>query len=431
MEDPAQQCIGWIYKLFGECATTQQHAWSIVLGYASIFAWLNAQIPQIIENFKLGSAESLSLPFLVNWLLGDLCNLLGCYLTNQLPFQKYLAIYFCLADIILFCQWIYYTRQHNRRKALPDILIATMPEISEMSYSAQSRSHTPPPRIENTDTMRSKRSRSTTVTGASLRGGGMAVSSAYFGEDGDMEQGMVLGGGGEQLDNVAPLLQRSRPRRATTTEEIAHRRSTSIVLFGLMLLTLRSTVPTESNASMGAGRMLMMAGRVVKRQDDYSGGSGLQDIDNDPGSIDPAVHQLGRIFAWVCTVFYLTSRMPQLWKNYKRKSVQGLSILMFFWAAMGNFTYALSIFNSPAAVNPETSKQFLKEAVPYILGSSGTLMFDGVAMDITITGGGGRLDICHSDNLERIQGLRLCACRMRRAIWAHREPQLLEDTAHS
>lgn len=123
--------------------------------------------------------------------------------------------------------------------------------------------------------------------------------------------------------------------------------------------------------------MLMVAGRVLKRQDD--GGLDATLIPplslDEPAPMDPAVH-LGRIFAWVCTIFYLSSRMPQVWKNYRRKSVQGLSILMFFWAAMGNFTYTLSILNSPDAVNPDTSAQYLKEAVPYILGSSGTLLFD-------------------------------------------------------
>ncbi|KAG0352532.1 hypothetical protein BGZ54_002714, partial [Gamsiella multidivaricata] len=61
---------------------------------------------------------------------------------------------------------------------------------------------------------------------------------------------------------------------------------------------------------------------------------------------------------------------------FQRKSVQGLSILMFFWAAMGNLTYTLSILNSADAANPETRQKFLREAVPYVLGSSGTLMFD-------------------------------------------------------
>lgn len=113
-------------------------------------------------------------------------------------------------------------------------------------------------------------------------------------------------------------------------------------------------------------------GRVFSRR-------GLGDTDptmDEPAPADPNIVQLGRIFAWVCTVFYLSSRMPQLWKNYTRKSVQGLSILMFFWAAMGNLSYTMSILNSKAAVDPETRRQFLLEAVPYVLGSSGTLMFD-------------------------------------------------------
>ena len=49
---------------------------------------------------------------------------------------------------------------------------------------------------------------------------------------------------------------------------------------------------------------------------------------------------------------------------------------MFFWAAMGNLSYTLSILNSREAVDPATRQKFLREAVPYVLGSSGTLMFD-------------------------------------------------------
>lgn len=43
---------------------------------------------------------------------------------------------------------------------------------------------------------------------------------------------------------------------------------------------------------------------------------GLEE-DGNPVPPDQSIVQLGRIFAWVCTVFYLSSRMPQLWKNVK------------------------------------------------------------------------------------------------------------------
>ncbi|KAG0238280.1 hypothetical protein BGX31_003311 [Mortierella sp. GBA43] len=62
--------------------------------------------------------------------------------------------------------------------------------------------------------------------------------------------------------------------------------------------------------------------------------------------------------------------------QFQRKSVKGLSILMFFWAVMGNSSYSLSIFYSEKVVNPETRHKALQESLPYILGSLGTLVFD-------------------------------------------------------
>ncbi|KAG9319720.1 hypothetical protein KVV02_008334 [Mortierella alpina] len=333
--------------LLGQCVSTQQQAWSLLLGYLSIFCWLNAQIPQIVENFKLGSAASLSLPFLINWLLGDISNLIGCVLTHQLPFQLYLAIYFCIADVILFGQWIYYSRQEHRRKSLPDIAVADLPEIGQTGHHG-SQTHPHHSR------------RNTTIATAAE---GMQEVLRGTGRDLDPEQ----------AESVSPLLQRPRPRTATTTTDIAHRRSTSMVLFGLVMLTMRHTLPALQQSSVpSSGSFTHNDSRVFARalDDEQSLGEGASLAE------DPNIVQLGRIFAWVCTIFYLSSRMPQLWKNFKRKSVQGLSILMFFWAAMGNLTYTLSILNSADAVNPETRKKALLEAVPYVLGSSGTLMFD-------------------------------------------------------
>ncbi|PSR77555.1 hypothetical protein PHLCEN_2v7745 [Hermanssonia centrifuga] len=86
---------------------------------------------------------------------------------------------------------------------------------------------------------------------------------------------------------------------------------------------------------------------------------------------------IGRISAWICTTLYLTSRLPQIWKNYVRKSVEGLSISLFVFAFLGNFLYVTSILTSPNLSLPEPqASAFLRESIPYILGSGGTLMFD-------------------------------------------------------
>lgn len=88
---------------------------------------------------------------------------------------------------------------------------------------------------------------------------------------------------------------------------------------------------------------------------------------------------VGRIFAWFCTVLYMTSRLPQIWANYKRKSVRGLSWLLFLLAFVANLLYSLSILSNPKAVGP-SSQQFLSESLPFLIGSGGTLVFDMIIL---------------------------------------------------
>jgi uncharacterized protein with PQ loop repeat len=49
--------------------------------------------PQIAENYKRKSGQGLSVLFVVTWLLGDLCSLIGAILANLLPTVIMLAVY--------------------------------------------------------------------------------------------------------------------------------------------------------------------------------------------------------------------------------------------------------------------------------------------------------------------------------------------------
>ncbi|KAM0792387.1 hypothetical protein ACM66B_005067 [Microbotryomycetes sp. NB124-2] len=82
---------------------------------------------------------------------------------------------------------------------------------------------------------------------------------------------------------------------------------------------------------------------------------------------------IGRASAWLCTTLYLTSRLPQIWQNFRRRSVEGLSMMLFIMAATGNSLYTASILTSPNASAPG----YLLESLPYLLGAGGTLAFDG------------------------------------------------------
>lgn len=96
-------------------------------------------------------------------------------------------------------------------------------------------------------------------------------------------------------------------------------------------------------------------------------------------STEPAAdyNHVGLILAWSCTIVYMSSRCPQLYKNYKRKSVEGITPLLFAAALLGNLAYTLSILTSCEFLYGDSKTFFLTE-LPYILGSSGTIVFDVV-----------------------------------------------------
>ena len=113
---------------------------------------------------------------------------------------------------------------------------------------------------------------------------------------------------------------------------------------------------------------------------------------------------LGRIFAWLCTTLYLTSRLPQIWKNVSHNKLlkclffsdtlskvcqkisrgmpffffhilphpylyiiqcQGLSMYLFVFAFLGNVFYVASILSSPKNfLPPPQSTQFIRESIP-------------------------------------------------------------------
>ncbi|QGI66961.1 hypothetical protein CEK27_010932 [Fusarium fujikuroi] len=67
--------------------------------------------------------------------------------------------------------------------------------------------------------------------------------------------------------------------------------------------------------------------------------------DNNAGGEDSLHFSLsGQIFGYLCTVAYIASRLPQLILNWRRKTTDGLSMLFFLFAFLGNITYVLSIF---------------------------------------------------------------------------------------
>ncbi|KAJ2009854.1 hypothetical protein GGI04_000063 [Coemansia thaxteri] len=81
---------------------------------------------------------------------------------------------------------------------------------------------------------------------------------------------------------------------------------------------------------------------------------------------------LGLFMAWGSTVNYHLSRLPQLWHNYRRKSVDGLSLGMFAIIFIANGTYAMSLL----ALVPVSGPEFLHRSASYIYGPIGSMVLD-------------------------------------------------------
>jgi len=87
---------------------------SFVVGMSSILCWIFAQAPQFVMNCRRQQASALSKWFLLEWLTGDICNLIGSVLTHQFVTQISTAVIFVCMDFCLVSQYCYLTRKNTR-----------------------------------------------------------------------------------------------------------------------------------------------------------------------------------------------------------------------------------------------------------------------------------------------------------------------------
>ncbi|KAJ3361043.1 PQ loop repeat-containing protein 2 [Allomyces javanicus] len=88
----------------------------------------------------------------------------------------------------------------------------------------------------------------------------------------------------------------------------------------------------------------------------------------------PIAAIIGTTASYLCTVLYLTSRVPQLVHNHRRRSVRGLAMGMVACAVLGNATYAASVALRGTTV--ADAREYWAAALPFFLGSAGTLAMD-------------------------------------------------------
>ncbi|CAK7219411.1 hypothetical protein SEUCBS140593_003881 [Sporothrix eucalyptigena] len=315
---------------------TVRDALSGIFGSVSLTAWICLLMPQLIQNYKSQSAEGLSMAFLFVWLLGDVTNLSGALWTGLAPTAVALACYFCIADAVLITQCLYYNAKTARRDRL----------------LRQGRTR--------------RRSSSTAVA---RHTGDDDVSEDVFPEEGD------------EHEDDSPLLARRRSssiglpgshRRRST------RRSESNLDPLRRMITGEDETP-DSNPWLH-NTLSLVAVWIVGTLGYFASYRMGAWESTDPvggGDEDPALDTTKDVYATIglalgyfSAVCYLCARIPQIMKNYREKSCEGLALLFFLLSLTGNFTYGASL------VAYSQDSKYLITALPWLLGSLGTIVED-------------------------------------------------------
>ncbi|KAK4135344.1 PQ-loop-domain-containing protein [Trichocladium antarcticum] len=329
-----------------------------ICGAISIACWVVVFSPQIIENFRRGSADGLSIQFVVVWLLGDVFNILGAVMQGVLPTMIILAIYYTIADIVLLAQCFYYRgftlRDDIPPPPQPPRRPPTPPRSKRSGHTAAAEQPT-----ERTDLLR---------TTAPER-------PPYYSSIEERERR----GSWTHLSPAVPFVEEagpSAPLPAPTTR--------------MQALAFNSLAVLMVCAAGVAGWWLSRChGHCGTGEGD---GEGDGDDARKPGGGDGQIgaglsfNVLGQVFGWLCAVLYLGSRVPQLLLNWRRKSTEGVSVLFFLFACLGNLTYVLSILAyDPKCEADEGCRpgeaaqifwQYILVNLSWLAGSAGTLLLD-------------------------------------------------------
>ncbi|KAI1424545.1 PQ loop repeat-domain-containing protein [Xylaria sp. FL1777] len=272
-------------------------ALSGVFGSVSLTAWICLLIPQLITNFKAKSAEGLSMGFLAIWLFGDVTNLSGALVTGLAPTATALAGYFCISDLILVTQCVYYNMRVAR--------IARQRRISSGTESSEER-----PLLRRNSTASSSRAR----------------RSRHEQSNPDAIKRVVTG-------------------------EIEASKSNAWLSNSLAIIAIYA---------VGS------AGWFIS----YRFGAWDKPGDADAPDSSSAAGVSGMVLGYASALCYLCARIPQIIKNYRQKSCEGLALLFFLFSLTGNLTYGLSVFSY------SQDAEYLIKATPWLLGSLGTIVED-------------------------------------------------------
>ncbi|KAI4755029.1 hypothetical protein E4T52_12929 [Aureobasidium sp. EXF-3400] len=337
---PTNDFLSRFSSTFHTCVPTPLAFISTLLGTLSIVSWLFAQMPQIYKNYTIKSTSGLSIFFLVEWCAGDVSNLLGAVFTKQATWQMIVAGYYCLVDFMLVAQWVWIRQMWPDRDSGNDtergqeMVIEGMPAMSRESTFEENNS---PERKSSAKDIKSP-------------GNGKA----------SMWRMPVFGDVNEKYGSSRSPRAINRVQASSSFQSPSPR----TVLLVACLISLAQASPLNP---------------TLHHPDHHH-----------PVNKTSNLVAAGTVLSWLSTLLYLGSRLPQLYKNWTRKSTAGLSAHLFIAAFFGNLFYSTSMLTNPnlwadapahglhgwVENTPNVRYDWLMRALPFWLGAAGVLVMD-------------------------------------------------------
>lgn len=303
---------------------TAHEALSGIFGSISLCAWIFVLVPQLYENYTSSSASGVSLLFISIWLLGDITNLIGSIWAQLVPTVTALAVYFCFADAVLIVQVVYYEYWYNRARK-GEILDVDGDEEEPLLGRRTSGGSIGLPGSHVRDRRRSSHGQANGAGGAETTGGSRR-SSALAKIDEDAED--------------------DRP---------SAKRPWLINVPGILAICILGTA---------GWAICFKTGVWTPHATPEEERRGL------PGGKDKSTPLGAEILGYISAVAYLGARIPQIVKNWREQSCEGLSLLFFLLSLAGNLTYGAGIlFHS-------TDSDYIVKNLPWLIGSLGTIAED-------------------------------------------------------
>ncbi|KAF1827014.1 uncharacterized protein K489DRAFT_295004, partial [Dissoconium aciculare CBS 342.82] len=328
---PENDFLLQLSRTFNTCIPTPLALVSTLFGILSIIAWLFAQVPQIYKNWKFQSTSGLSIWFLVEWFGGDVGNLLGALFTHQATWQVTIGAYYVLVDMCLLGQWIWYEKLRHGQT----------PDGEGRSAAGQTAPRT-------------------------------IFRAPTFDKSSNDAEKSSLSSSGQPATPGGRTLYRAGNGTASSFPS-----------------------PSPRTMMMIACLIAVVAASPIQQQDAAPGQHGAlpQTSDRRPHLEEApptALEQAGSLLAWTSTFLYLGSRLPQLLKNWKRKSTAGLSFHLFLAAFCGNFFYSAALLTNPnawsdfepyggggwAGAAGNDRARWILNGLPFFLGAAGVLGLD-------------------------------------------------------